>query len=62
MSDTKITSDTLSDILRPVPESQNPEYLAWKAAKIKQALTSAKASPEKRIPQRKIWKKFGLEY
>ena len=63
MSDTKVQrSDDVTEFLRPQEPSQDPEYLAWRDAKIKRALAAADAAPEARIPQSEIWKKFGLEH
>lgn len=42
-------------------ESTDPDYLAWRDAKVTAALADAKAHPENRIPQSEVWKKFGLE-
>lgn len=42
-------------------ESDDPEYLAWKDAKVSAALTAARAHPERRVAQAEVWKKFGLE-
>ena len=52
---------SLKELLTPGPESSDPDYLAWKKAKIERALEQAKAHPEERITQKEIWKKFGLE-
>jgi hypothetical protein len=61
MSDAETTQEELDDFLRPAQPPRNPAYVAWCDAKIVCALEAAEARPEKRIPQRKIWKKFGLE-
>ncbi|MBT4046055.1 MAG: hypothetical protein HOF11_21325 [Rhodospirillaceae bacterium] len=61
MTDTKTTDVGLDDLVRDVQPSQDPAYLAWRDAKIARALKAAEAAPERRIPQREIWKKFGLE-
>lgn len=42
-------------------ESDDPEYLAWKDAKVTAALTAARDHPERRVSQAEVWKKFGLE-
>jgi len=42
-------------------ESSDPDYLAWRDAKVSAALADVKAHPENRIPQSEVWKKFGLE-
>jgi len=62
MSDIESRSDDIQDFLQPGEPSREPEYLAWRRAKIEKALAAAKASPEDRITQRDIWKKYGLEY
>jgi hypothetical protein len=58
MSETDTQPDDVQDFLRPREPSHDPEYLAWRDAKIRGAL----AEPEKAIPQHVIWKKYGLEY
>lgn len=42
--------------------SQALDYDLWAKNKIKTALDAANAEPEKRIPQEKLWVKYGLEY
>ena len=62
ISEIKPRPENVNDFLRPAAPSQDPAYLAWRDAKIKRALAAAEAAPEKSIPQRQVWKKFGLEY
>lgn len=41
--------------------SDDPDYLAWKDAKVSKALKEAREKPERRVPQSEVWKKFDLE-
>jgi len=51
----------LEDHLRPAGgPSNDPEYLAWKEAKIRRALEQSKDRTQM-IPAHKVWEKFGLE-
>lgn len=52
----------LDELTTPQAESTDPAYLAWRDAKVRQALAEAKAHPDKMIPEHKVWEKFGLEY
>ncbi|NKB55366.1 MAG: hypothetical protein GKS00_03425 [Alphaproteobacteria bacterium] len=62
MGETKTQSDDIRDFLQPCDPSQDPEYLAWKEAKLRRALAADLAAPEAAVPQHEVWKKFGLEY
>jgi hypothetical protein len=62
MSDLDMRQDGPEDMIRPAEPSRDPEYLAWREAKIRGALEAARAAPERSVPQREVWKKFGLEY
>lgn len=42
-------------------QAEDPGYDAWFRQKISRALASAKADPDRRIPQNAIWKEFCLE-
>lgn len=53
---------TFEDLTTPSEETERePEYDAWVRAKIEAALKEANEHPERRIPMRDVWKKFGLE-
>ena len=43
-------------------ESSEPGYVTWRDAAVRKAVAAADAHPEKMIPERAIWEKFGLEY
>ena len=43
MSDTDQKPLTLDEATKPQPESKDPDYLAWKDAKVAVAITSADA-------------------
>ena len=62
MNEKILTEDSLKEHLRLGQPSTDPEYLAWKKDKIQKALDFARENPDKMIPQRDIWTKFGLEY
>lgn len=62
MSEIETQRDKVQDFLRSCEPSQDPEYLAWREAKIRNALAADLAEPDKAIAQHEIWKKFGLEY
>ena len=60
MSDT-IDKPTLEDHLRPAQvASSDPEYLAFKARKIKTGIEQAK-DRSNMIPANKVWEDFGFE-
>lgn len=53
---------TFEDLTTPSEESErDPGHDAWARAKIEFALKEANEHPERRIPMRQVWKKFGLE-
>lgn len=62
MSEIEAQPKNAQEFLRPSEPSQDPEYLAWREAKIRKALADDLADPDGAIPQEKIWKKYGLEY
>ena len=43
MSDTDHKPQTLDEATKPQPESTDPDYLAWKDAKVRAAIKSADA-------------------
>lgn len=43
------------------PESTDPEYLAWKKAKIEAAIKFADENPSARLTQEEVWRRLGLE-
>lgn len=51
----------LADLTTPQPESDDPAYRAWTARKIEAALTEDRANPERRLAERAVWRKHGLE-
>lgn len=60
MSDTK-TTNALEDHLTPAGQpSDDPEYLAWRAAKVEKGLIEAE-DRSTLIPAFKVWKSLGLE-
>ena len=62
MSETDTPPDDIQDFLQPGAPSRDLEYLAWREARIKQALEADLAAPEQAVPQHVIWKNFGIEY
>lgn len=44
------------------PESSDPEYLAWKKAKIEAAIKEADAFPEDTLTEAEVWQKHGLDH
>ena len=61
MSETETPPETPEEHLKP-GSSDDPDYLAWKGAKIERVLKATKDRPERRVPQEEICKKFGLEH
>ena len=61
MSDTKDRPFTLDEVTKPQPESTDPAYLAWKAAKIREAIQHADEQPDDVLTQAEMEKKFGLD-
>lgn len=60
MSDTD-TKDALEEHLAPAGQpSSDPEYLAYKQAKVKKGLAEAE-DRSKLIPAHKVWEDLGLE-
>ena len=53
--------ETLEDHLKSGYPSTDPQYFAWKAREILEALEETK-DRSKMIPAHKIWKEFGLEH
>ncbi len=62
MSELKEKHAIIDELMSALPDSSDPAYQAWTKEKIEKSLAEAKAHPEQRIPQRRIWEKFGLEY
>ncbi|MEX2617198.1 MAG: hypothetical protein WD767_13965 [Alphaproteobacteria bacterium] len=62
MSKVDTESEDVQEFLNSSEPSRDPEYLAWREAKIRTALAADRADSRKATPQQKIWKKFGLEY
>lgn len=61
MSELK-ASMTFKDLTTPSDEKERDlGYDAWARARIEFALKEATEHPERRIPMRQVWKKFGLE-
>lgn len=55
------TKDELEEHLAPAGQPSNdPQYLAWKEAKVKKALAEAE-DRSKLIPAHKVWEDLGLE-
>lgn len=52
---------SVKDLTEVSSESNDPAYLAWRDQKVRAALNSAKAHPERRVAQAEVWKKYGLE-
>ena len=61
MADLKSNKSIIEALTRAEPESDDPDYQGWVRREIEAAVASNKAHPERRIPQRDIWKKHGLE-
>ena len=61
MSKLKSNTSILETMTQAEPESNDPDYQAWVRREIEAAVASNKAHPERRIPQRDMWKKHGLE-
>ena len=53
---------TLADLTTEQPESTDPDYLAWKEAKIRNAREDARRSPDKLISHAEMRKRLGLEH
>ncbi|WP_208348968.1 hypothetical protein [Pseudaestuariivita rosea] len=53
---------TIEDMLRPQPESTEPDYLAWRDEKVRAAIEHSRKHPESLKPLRDVAKKYGLEY
>lgn len=60
MSKVSAPPESLDEHLQP-SGPERPDYVAWRDAKVKRALSAAERHPEKRQSQRAIWRKFGLE-
>lgn len=55
------TQDALDEHLAPAGRpSSDPEYLAWKQAKVEKALVQAEDRSQM-IPAHKVWERLGLE-
>ena len=61
MRELKSSRSILEAMTRAEAESSDPDYQAWVRREIEAAVASNKAHPERRIPQRDMWKKHGLE-
>ena len=54
---------TIEDFIKVTrPESTDPEYLAWKKAKIEAAIKHADEHPDDYLTMGEVWKRLGLEY
>lgn len=54
---------TIEDFIKITrPESADPEYLAWKKAKIEAATKHANEHPDARLTEEEVWKQLGLQY
>ena len=62
MKQTETKALSLEDLTKPIGESKDPAYLAWRDEQVRAALARADAHPEKSIPERTMWEKFGLQY
>ena len=61
MDQTKDRPPTLDEATTPQPESTDPDYLAWKDAKIRAAIKAADENPDGGVTLDEMWKKFGLD-
>lgn len=55
------TKTDITDLIVPQADSTDPDYPAWKDAKIEAALAEARANPDQRISQAEIWAHFSRE-
>jgi len=55
------TRPDLRALTTPQAESDDPAHRAWSTAKIEAALTADRAHPGKRLSERAVWRKYGLE-
>lgn len=62
MDKAEILPDELKAHLEAMGESQDPEYLAWRDRKVREALEFARKHPEEMISEKEIWEFFGLDY
>ena len=61
MNDVKSNRSMLEAMTQAETESDDPDYHAWVRREIETAVASNRTHPERRIPQRDMWKKHGLE-
>ena len=59
MNRTKDSS--LTEAAPEQPESSDPDYLAWKKAKVRAALREADEAPTDVVSQDEVWKKLGVD-
>lgn len=59
MSEASRTKKALNEQLKPDEEFTDPDYLAWKEAKVREGLEQAKDRSQM-IPAHKIWTALGL--
>lgn len=59
MADTEpVRAEDLTTVTEP--ESADPQYLAWKRAKLAAASKHADEHPEEDVPLEEVWRKHGL--
>ena len=61
MSETSKIDDTLEEHRRPDEVRTDPDYLAWKEAKVREGLEQAK-DRSKMIPAHKVWAELGFQF
>ncbi len=61
MSDANQEPLTIEDATMPGPESTDPDYLAWRDARVRSAIAEADANPDDVLTQDEMWKKFRLD-
>ena len=52
---------TIADLTTERPECTDPDYLAWKKAKIRKALEAASCHPDQLVSHAEMRKRFGLD-
>ena len=58
MSEASKIDDALNEHLRPDEERTDPDYLAWKEAKVREGLEQSKERSQM-IPAHKVWTELG---
>ena len=62
MVDLKHTNISIEEMVREQPDSDDPNYLAWKRRQILEAIEHADRFPDDVLTEEEVWKKRGLEY